>query len=447
MQLMALSSTTRTQVTNVLAQLRGVGKLPHVPLNPKAQAVVAIPLLRERATVERLWHSWRAQGLPTDTYADVIFYVNNHRGASPATVRENAATGRYLQEVITQHPHPQLGMHVVNRYHARSALPRDTSMGCIRNMALSPALRHGLQMDRNLLLFSSDADTFPSPNSLAALIARGADEAYQYGCFEYAHELAPGAHCFDQTFVEATDLLDRTRLSLHHYFRRKQWPRSYDLAGCSTWYTISSFVGVGGYPMEGGEEDRELALLLRRQYPHTECRIESAPLTNLYRVSDRCEGDGAHLAALLNDRQQYMIAGAAVCYALLENWVVYCEVQRPSFKRARELMLQEFAAHLPPTIDLRQLQQSIPQTQAARDIEEQYLAAYYSAVAFLESQSAPVMDAMTSYVPFIEGIVGKEPSFQLVLSGYHSQLGEGSEAYHRAFADYVRMHDPAVRVW
>jgi hypothetical protein len=297
-----LNTQTRLHAEEFVSKTKELVRLPHIELNPKSSVFVCIPVYREFANSDRLYMSWWAQNMPPELHGDIIFLVNNRQNDSPEVREDNDKTYRDLQKSAQSMPHPQLGFHVIDTYSDSSALPEDTTIGSIRNLSVLPVIEHALETGKNGLIFSTDADSFPYPNVIANLGKVFRNEPSMYGVVERVIEFTDDFTPEDKKAMQKLEVVASCSEMLLDYLTFGKWEFPVTTGGANTFYTIDSFVNIGGYnPLLTTGEDIDLANRLRVHDREKFEVLVTTYITNLTRISDRVEGDGRLLQELKSE--------------------------------------------------------------------------------------------------------------------------------------------------
>lgn len=396
-----------------LERISSVAPVPELPFSSDSTVFVFVPVYREFENIERLYKSWCCQKLPEGLGAEVVFFVNNTQDAPSDVKADNQKTYDYLiSEISKVDKDRKVGLHVVDRFSGDNALPDGTTIGDIRNVAVSPFVKRATATGKNFVVLSADADSFPSENVAESLQRLMNGKTNIYGVIdrelEYTGDMLPE----EQKIIEKLFLIQASEAVLLDYLSYGKWTSPVTTPGSGTFFTIGDFITVGGYEssLATGEDldlGHKLSMVADDFVALGECT-----LVNLQRYSDRVDGDG-NLFQGVKDKG-YKVSSHAqltVAHAKLRKWLVSSLVTKDniadgvvnrtlSYARVAEILYGLGFEDIGGIFDT-----------SGGSLEDVYDGIFENAVSRLYTREYDVDESLRSFDDLILGILGKDEKF------------------------------------
>jgi|GEM_PF-3388724 len=426
--------------TNFIRQVEQITEIPSLDFNPNSLVFVCIPAYRELENVGRLFQSWNSQTLPQGTSIEIVICINQKTEDTEDT-EENKKALETLQNLYTQNQKGNIRFHFIDNFSENHRLGKENNIGDIRNILSAAIVKSVLKNPRNGIIFSTDADTFPTDSCAVELQKKFESTQSVYGSVDKKIEFDPSIPEDERVKIKQLFLLNDIHEILLEYFssRRLTLPESMGAGGAGFFSSIDQFIAVGGYSSMDFGEDTGLLNKLYARKPNGFNPVLTAELTNTIRFSDRLEGDGALLSELRKDGYP---ANHSVditqAHAQIRKWFSNSLVSQFSFEQSlSNLNIDELLNFLSEKErnDLKDVAQNKLDGENDDERIENLFRDILKKLYALRKEKIEI--AIGSYATFIKSNLGEDEQFQAIFSKNQKDLLTSSdEDIIRAFIEF-----------
>ena len=330
-----LSNEAKENAMRFLEEVEQKRPIPEISIDEKSSLFVCIPAYRESANAERLFNAWNTQQLEPGQSIEIVICINQKTDNEQDYI-ENQKFYNSLRDLIDENKNDCVHFSIINSFDPDSRFDNDSNIGDVRNFLCATAIKALLKKQKNAIIMSSDADTFPLGNCAAEVINIG--QNFGYGSIDKKTEYDGVMTEEEKRAIKINDLLTEVHSILLEYFTYGELlpDETAGTGGAGFYFSVDKFVGVGGYGSIEFGEDTDLYYKLLVKYYNDFYPVEEPVLINTVRQSDRLDGDGALITRLKQERfpAEYSLA-ATYSRALLRK-IFILSAERKNF---REMLL------------------------------------------------------------------------------------------------------------
>lgn len=421
-------------------QIEQIAEIPDLDFNPNSLVFVCIPAYRELENMERLFHSWNSQALPQGASIEIVICINQ-KTDNPEDVEENRKALEVLQNLYAKNKKENIRFHFVDNFSENHKLDEESNIGDIRNILSATVIKSVLKNPRNGIIFSTDADTFPTDSCAIELQKQFQGMPSVYGSVDKKIEFDSSIPEDEREKIRQLFLLSDVHTILLEYFSSGHLtlPESIGAGGAGFFSSIDQFIQVGGYSSMDFGEDTDLLNKLFAKKPNNFNPVLTPELTNTIRFSDRLEGDGALLFEL---RKYGYPANHSLditrAHAQIRKWFSNSLVSQFSFEQSLgKLNIDEQLSFLSERErnDLK----DVVQNKIGGENDDERIENLFRDILkkIYELRKEKIEIAIGSYTTFIKSNLAENEQFQAIFSKNQKKLSTSSDQdIIRAFVEF-----------
>lgn len=421
-------------------QVEQIAEIPNLDFNPNSLVFVCIPAYRELENMERLFYSWNSQTLPQGVSLEIVICINQKTDNVEDT-EENRKALEILQNLYTQNKKENISFYFIDNFSENHKLGEENNIGDIRNILSATVIKSILKNPRNGIIFSTDADTFPTDSCATELQKQFQRTQSVYGSVDKKIEFDSSIPDDEREKIRQLFLLSDVHTILLEYFSsgRLTLPESMGAGGAGFFSSIDQFIGAGGYSSMDFGEDTDLLNKLYARKPNSFNPILTPELTNTIRFSDRLEGDGALLSELRKDGYPANHSlDTTRAHAQIRKWFSNSLVSQFSFEQSLgKLNIDEQLSFLSERErgDLKDVVQNKIDGENDDERIENLFRDILKKIYELRKEKIEI--AIGSYATFIKSNLAENEEFQAIFSKNQKDLSTSSdEDIIRAFVEF-----------